>query len=51
MDDVADVVGVRVEGLELVYQLPLRRLEGLAWRDVKVARHLVHLRGRGQPRG
>eukprot|EP00965_Chrysotila_dentata_P115664 3822264-Pleurochrysis_carterae.AAC.1 len=42
--DVAHVVSLRVEGLELVDELALRRLERLARRDVEVASHLVHLK-------
>ena len=43
MNLVRDIVRVRVEGLELVDELALRRLERLARRHVEVARHLVHL--------
>ena len=43
VDLVGDVVRVRVERLELVHELPLRRLERLARRDVEVSRDLVDL--------
>ena len=43
MYGVSHVVGVRVEGLELVHELALGRLEGLARRYVEVACDLVHL--------
>ena len=39
----ADIVLVRIERLELVHQLALRRLEGLAGCHVEVPRHLVDL--------
>jgi hypothetical protein len=42
MDVMADIIFVRVEWLELVYQLPLCRLERLAGRNVEIARNLVH---------